>query len=223
LVARTDEFHHPIAQMFQILYYDEVHPDKVSPEDYLNTPVKMMTWGHYATPKKGLPTTEQYYKELVGHWQEAAGRSVLLNTEVDKHPSVGAPSRLYCWTSAMANFYTVINSHRPDKANVPRATYLDDGRIRTFMEGTDFHRMSPRSELKLGSTLYVLANEPNSYIAYSPDASANMGLRQMQAGTYRSAGSTLPAAKRSNKTSRFLSAIRPGPSRPASAMKSRCT
>jgi len=143
-----------------------------------------MTWGHYATPKKGLPTTEQYYKELVGLWQEAADRYVLLNTEVDKHPFAGAPSRLYCWTSAMANFYTVINSHRPDKANVPRATYLDDGRIRAFMEGTDFHRMSPRSDLKLGSTRYVLANEPDSYIGYSPDASANMGLSKMPAGTY---------------------------------------
>ena len=91
LVAQTDNFHHPIAQMFQILYYDEVHPDKVSPEDYVNDPhVKMMTWGHYSTKAKGLPPVEQYYRELVGHWQEAAGRYVLLNTEVDKHPTAGA-------------------------------------------------------------------------------------------------------------------------------------
>ena len=56
LVAQTDNFHHPIASMFQILYYDEVHPDKVGPEDYVNDPnFTIMTWGHYATPKKGLP------------------------------------------------------------------------------------------------------------------------------------------------------------------------
>ncbi|MCX8038673.1 MAG: hypothetical protein N3D11_16790 [Candidatus Sumerlaeia bacterium] len=184
LVAAADNFHHPIAQMFQILYYDEVHPDKVSPEDYLNSPVKMMTWGHYATPQKGLPTTEQYYKELVGHWREAAGRYVLLNTEVDKHPNAGAQSRLYCWTSAMANFYTMVNSHRPDKPNVPRETYLDDGRIRAFMEQTDFHRMATATELKFAGTLYVLANAPDSYIAYSNKASAKLGVRNLAAGTY---------------------------------------
>jgi len=183
-VAQTDPFHHPIAQMFQVLYYDEVHPDKVGPEDYANSPVKIMTWGHYSTPQKGLPPPERYYQELVAHWKEAAGRYVLINTEVDKHPSAGAASRLYCWTSAMANFYTMVNSHRPDKPKVPRETYLDDGRIRAFMERTDFHRMSPRSELKLGSTLYVLANEPTSYIAYGHDATAPMGIRKMQAGQY---------------------------------------
>ncbi len=185
LVAKTDDFHHPIAQMFQILYYDEVHPDRVSPENYVNDPhVKMMTWGHYSTEKKGLPPVEQYYRELVGHGQEAAGRYVLLNTEVDKHPTKGAINRLYCWTSAMANRYTAMSSHRPDKTNVPRETYEDDGRIRAFMEQTDFHRMTPRSDLKHGSTLYVLASDAGSYIAYSNDATENMGIRDMQAGVY---------------------------------------
>ncbi len=185
LVARTDNYHHPIAQMFQILYYDEVTPDKVSPEDYVNDPhVKMMTWGHYSTKAKGLPAVEQYYQELVTHGQEAAGRYVLLNTEVDKHPTAGAINRLYCWTSAMANRYTAMSSHRSDKTNVPRETNQDDGRIRTFMEGTDFHRMTPRSDLKNGSTRYVLAGEAGSYIAYSNNAGQGMGVRNMQAGAY---------------------------------------
>ncbi|MCU0916484.1 MAG: hypothetical protein MUC88_18250 [Planctomycetes bacterium] len=185
LVAQTDNFHHPIAQMFQILYYDEVTPDKVSPEDYVNDPyVKMMTWGHYSTKAKGLPAVEQYYQELVGHGQEAAGRYVLLNTEVDKHPSTGAINRLYCWTSALANRYTAMSSHRPDKANVPRATYQDSGRLGAFMEGTDFHRMVPRSELKHGSTRYVLANDAGSYIAYTNDATQDMGIGNLPAGTY---------------------------------------
>ena len=185
LVARTDNFHHPIAQMFQILYYDEVTPDKVSPEDYVNDPyVKMMTWGHYSTKAKGLPAVEQYYDELVGHGEEAGGRYVLLNTEVDKHPTTGAINRLYCWTSAMANRYTAMSSHRPDKANVPRETYLDDGRIRAFMEGTDFYRMTPRNDLKNGSTRNVLASDAGSYIAYSNSAAQDMGVRNVQAGTY---------------------------------------
>jgi len=184
LIARTDNFHHPIAQMFQVLYYDEVHPDKVGPEDYANDPyVKVMTWGHYSKAK-GLPPVEQYYRELVGHGQQAAGRYVLLNTEVDKHPTVGAASRLYSWTSAMANMYAANAYHRPDKTNVPRETFQDDSRIRAFLEGTDFHRMSPQSDLKNGSTLYVLASDAGSYIAYSNNATRDMGVRNLQAGTY---------------------------------------
>ncbi|MBM3333999.1 hypothetical protein FJY63_04995, partial [Candidatus Sumerlaeota bacterium] len=189
LVAATDNFHHPIMQIFQVLYYDEVHPDKVSPEDYVNDPnVKVMGWGHYssfpAKPEKGLPTAAQYYKELVGHVKEAAGRYVLFDMEVDKHPSTGAQSRLYAWTAAMAGVYGAINSHRPDKTAAPRETFEDDGRLRAFMETTDFFRMSPNSDLKYGSTLYVLANAPNSYVAYSHSATQNMGIRNLAAGTY---------------------------------------
>jgi len=185
LVAKTDDFHHPIAQMFQVLYYDEVHPDQVSPEDYADDPyVNVMTWGHYASSQKGLPPVEQYYEELVDHVRQAAGHYVLLNTEADKHPTTGALSRLYGWTSAMANMYAANAYHRPDKANVPRETFEDDGRIRVFMEQTDFQRMVPRSRLKHGSTRYVLASEAGSYIAYTNDARENMGLRNMEAGTY---------------------------------------
>jgi hypothetical protein len=185
LVARTDNFHHPIAQMFQILHYDEVHPDKVGPEDYVNDPyVKMMTWGHYSTKAKGLPPVEEYYQQLVEHWQQAAGRYVLLNTEVDKHPNAGAASRLYSWTCAMANMYAANAYHRPDKNYVPRETYLDDGRVRAFMEQTDFYRMTPRSDLKNGGTRYVLASDAGSYIAYSNNVTQDMGLRHLRAGTY---------------------------------------
>jgi hypothetical protein len=77
-----------------------------------------------------------------------------------------------------------MSHHRPDKNNVPRATFADDGRIRTFMESTDFHRMWPRSELKYGSTRYVLASDAASYIAYTDEATEDMGLRNMAAGTY---------------------------------------
>ncbi len=186
LVARTDNFHHPIAQMFQILYYDEVTPDKVSPEDYVNDPyVKMMTWGHYSTKAKGLPAVEQYYKELVG--ARGGSRRPL---RAAQYRGGQAPDRRRRSTACiagprrMANRYTAMSSHRPDKTNVPRETYLDDGRIRTFMEGTDFYRMTPRSDLKNGSTRYVLASDAGSYIAYSNNAVQNMGIRNVQAGTY---------------------------------------
>lgn len=117
------------------------------------------------------------------HGQQAAGRYVLLNTEVDKHPYAGAKSRPYSWTSAIANIYAANAYHRPDKNYGPRATFEDDGRIRLFMEGTDFYRIWPKSELKHASTRYVLASEAGSYIAYSNDATEDMGLCEMAAGT----------------------------------------
>jgi hypothetical protein len=115
---------------------------------------------------------------------EAAGRYVLLNTEVDKRATAGAASRLYSWTSAMANMYAANAYHRPDKTGAPRQTVLDDGRVPTFMEATDVYRMSPGADLEHGDTLYVLASHAGSYIAHSNNAAQGMGLRDMQAGTY---------------------------------------
>ena len=132
-----------------------------------------------------MPPVEQYYKELVGHGQEAAGRYVLFNTEVDKHPTAGADqSPVLLDVGHGQRVCTAMTYHRPDKTNVPRETFLDDGRIRTFMEGTDFYRMTPRSDLKNGSTLYVLASDAGSYIAYSNNTVQDMGIRDVQAGTY---------------------------------------
>ncbi len=74
--------------------------------------------------------------------------------------------------------------HRPDKHYIPRETFEDDGRIRTFMEGTDFYRMSPRSDLKYGSTRYVLASSAGTYVAHSNDGSRDMDLRGMSPGIY---------------------------------------
>ena len=60
----------------------------------------------------------------------------------------------------------------------------DDGRINTFMEQTDFYKMTSRDDLAAGSTRWVLAKPGNSYIAYTYDYSGPMGLKSMTAGTY---------------------------------------
>ena len=65
--------------MSQTLYYDEVHPDKVSPEDYVSDPhVRMMTWGHYATKEKTLPPVEQVVTVSAGDqtWSRPSGIGV---------------------------------------------------------------------------------------------------------------------------------------------------
>ena len=63
-------------------------------------------------------------------------------------------------------------------------TLRDDGRINTFMEHTNFHKMKPRDDLAAGSTRWVLANPGDSYIAYTYDYSGPMGVMSLATGTY---------------------------------------
>jgi hypothetical protein len=58
------------------------------------------------------------------------------------------------------------------------------GRLRRFMEFTNFNEMSPHDELKYGGTKYVLALPDDSYIAYASALSGDIGLRDMAAGQY---------------------------------------
>jgi hypothetical protein len=83
----------------------------------------------------------------------------------------------------MAGVHSLEAYHHADAAS-DENTLNDDGRINTFMEQTDFHKMKPRDELAAGSTKWLLANPGKSYIAYTYDYSGPMGVRGMTAGTY---------------------------------------
>jgi hypothetical protein len=61
---------------------------------------------------------------------------------------------------------------------------LRNGRFRKFIEQTDFYKMKPRDDLAAGSTKRVLANPGNSYIAYTDDYSASMGVKGMVRDSY---------------------------------------
>lgn len=64
------------------------------------------------------------------------------------------------------------------------ATLRDDARIRQFMEQTDFYCMHSDDTLAVSGTRWVLAAPGESYIAYSYDCSATLGLKRISAGTY---------------------------------------
>jgi hypothetical protein len=59
-----------------------------------------------------------------------------------------------------------------------------DGRVVKFMEQTDFHTMKPADHLAAGSAERVLAGPSGSYIAYTYECSAPMGVKGLTAGTY---------------------------------------
>jgi hypothetical protein len=64
------------------------------------------------------------------------------------------------------------------------ATLDDDGRLRHFMEQTDFFQMYSQDALAAGSTRWVLARPGESYIAYTCDYRGPMGLKDVPPGTY---------------------------------------
>lgn len=104
-----------------------------------------------------------------------------MKNETERFPRTQPQSRRYMWTCAMTGMHTLEAGHDA----VKRAHLLpDDGRIRTFMEQTDFHSMRSRDDLAAGSTKWVLANPGTSCIAYTYDCSGPMGLKELTAGTY---------------------------------------
>jgi len=82
----------------------------------------------------------------------------------------------------MAGIHTLEAYHHADTSS--ESTMRDVGRIKTFMQQTDFYKMKPRDDLAAGSTKWVLANPGESYIAYTYNYAGPMGLKGMTAGTY---------------------------------------
>ena len=56
--------------------------------------------------------------------------------------------------------------------------------VRFFAMVGDLYGMEPHDELAHGGTKYVLASPGTRYIAYAPDATGQIGLKQMKAGRY---------------------------------------
>jgi hypothetical protein len=103
--------------------------------------------------------------------------------ETYHHPRRGRSSRVYMWSCAMTGMHCLEAYHHADRAS-DEPTLRDNGRVNAFMEQTDFYRMKPRDDLAAGSTRWVLANPPDSCIAYTYDYSGSMGIRGVTGGKY---------------------------------------
>jgi hypothetical protein len=75
-----------------------------------------------------------------------------------------------------------------DPAALPGQVVVAGGKpgylINTFMEQTDFYKMTPRDDLADGSTNWVLARPGDCYIAYTYGYAEAMGVKSLVAGTY---------------------------------------
>ncbi|UCG48298.1 MAG: serine hydrolase [Phycisphaerales bacterium] len=126
-------------------------------------------------------TADELHEGVVEAWRRAAGRYNLNMSEAADYGE-GAEARRKSWACAMGGAYVMILGM--DIAGTAESDLEDCGRLVRFFESTNFYEMAPHDELKFAATKYVLAHPPHSYIAYTPQATGDIGLKDMKAGTY---------------------------------------
>jgi len=183
LIAKTDNHNHPIVQSFVVTNDPEgdFPQGGVTSDEYIGDPyVRVVTWLHVVPHKDDF---EKQHQEYLSHYKRDADKFVVAKNETYHHPRRGRSSRIYMWSCAMTGMHCLEAYHHAGDPKHEK-TLADDGRINTFMEQTDFHKMKPRDDLASGSTKWVLANPGNSYIAYSYNCSGPMGIKGMTGGKY---------------------------------------
>ncbi len=124
---------------------------------------------------------DELHEGMLEAWRRAAGRYNLNMSEAADY-GAGAEARRKSWACAMGGAYVMILGM--DIAGTAESDLEDCGRLVRFFESTNFHEMAPHDELRYAATKYVLASPPHSYIAYTPQPTGDIGLKDMKAGTY---------------------------------------
>jgi len=128
-----------------------------------------------------VDSTEDLHEAISEAFRNAAGRYNLNMSECAWH-GTGAAARKKSWACAIAGAYVMVLEM--DIATTAKSDLEDCGRLVRFFESTNFYEMSPHDELGCDGTKYVLALPGDSYIAYAPELSGKIGLKNMTAGTY---------------------------------------
>lgn len=183
LIARTDNHNHPIVQSFVVPNDPEgdFPADGITSDEYIGDPyIRVVTWLHVVPHKDDF---EKQHLEYLSYYKRDASKFVVMKNETYHHPRSGRSSRIYMWSCAMTGVHCLEAYHHAGDPSHEKAL-RDDGRINTFMQQTNFHKMKPRDDLAAGSTRWVLANPGDSYIAYTYDYSGPMGVMSLATGTY---------------------------------------
>ena len=183
IIARADNYNHPIVQSFVVPNDPEgdFPEDGITSDDYIGDPhIRVVTWLHVVPHKDDY---EKQHLEYLKYYKRDASKFVVMKNETYHHPRRGKRSRVYMWSCAMAGMHTLEAYHHAGDPSHEK-TLQDDGRINKFMEQTDFHKMKPRDDLAAGSTKWVLANRCKSYIAYTYNYSGSMGIKGIESGRY---------------------------------------
>jgi CubicO group peptidase (beta-lactamase class C family) len=88
--------------------------------------------------------------------------------------------RRHAWSVAMGGLMPMML--HMDIASTPVEALQQCRYLQTFFESTDFYKMAPHDELRHAGTKYVLADPGRSYIVYSDQSGAPLGLRRLPPG-----------------------------------------
>ncbi len=166
-IRETDDFDHPIAvHKLNGLDFSELADDPNIDQFAI---------------QYNVSSAEELHQGMVKAWNGAKGRYNINMSEAADH-GTGAELRLKNWACAMGGAYVMVL--RMDIASTPRADLIGCGRLVKFFESTPFSNMAPHDELVAVETQYLLADPGNSYIAYAPNLSGKIGIKEMKGGTY---------------------------------------
>lgn len=111
--------------------------------------------------------------------RKAAGRYQVIYSESTAMRKDNEGMRHHAWAVAMGGLMPMLLGM---DVNAPVETFRQCRYLQRFFEATDFYTMTPRDELKLGDSKYVLADAGRSYIAYSDQSIGGLGVRELPAG-----------------------------------------
>jgi hypothetical protein len=171
-IRTADDFNHPIA----------VHKlNGNSFDEFANDPnVDQFSQQQTAS------TADGFHRNVLTAYDNADGRFNVNMSEghlgSGMPHGVGRNGRLNNWAVAMAGAYVMqlgwdISSNTDD--DLTQCGYL----VR-FMESTRFDTMQPDDGRALADTDYVMANSNDTFILYAASRSADMGVRNVDAGEY---------------------------------------
>ena len=167
VIRDNDEHEHPIA----------VHKNNgLTFDEFANDP----NIDQFAL-QYNVTSANELHAGVVEAYERAAGRYNVNMSEATEW-GTGAAARHKAWASALGGAYVM--GLGMDIASTPVSDLNDLGRLRTFMESTNFDTMSPRDDLSFGATEWVLANPGTSFIAYGRNATDSLGLAELPQGEY---------------------------------------
>lgn len=138
----------------------------------------------------------QLHDGMVTAWNGAGGKYNLNMSEASGY-GTGVVARQKHWAVAMGGAYVMVLGW--DVAGTPVEDLEACGRLKAFMESTNFNEMSPRDDLAEGGTQYVLASSGESYIVYASSLSGDIGLGYLAAGEYDFMWLDIPAGTTVNQ------------------------
>ncbi|MBF0432655.1 MAG: hypothetical protein HQK83_15325, partial [Fibrobacteria bacterium] len=140
--------------------------------------------------QRGNITPDQVHSDMVNAWSYAKGNTILNMTELREHGYKDDDTqRQINWACALGGVSAVqvlwMGRFLGDRAGTNTQKNYDDCKLlNDFFEATDYNRMIPHDDLKLGASKWVLADTGTSFIAYARGSEGDLGLKNMVGGNY---------------------------------------